>query len=229
VCYTRVVSDPTLPPAPPPPPPVPAAASVPPPPPGYGAPGFPPQAPPPPYGAPPGYGGGGWSGGPSFPHGRYAGFGARLGGTILDGLFGLLLMVPFVVVGLVLVIPAFDECVWVDQFDGTSELVCPPGAPDGAPLAAGIAIMAIGGLLVWLFFLSMLAKRGQTWGRRIANIKVVRVDNGEPPGWGRAFGRVLFAGFISGQCCYLGYLWMLWDKDKRTWHDMVAGTRVVKV
>jgi uncharacterized RDD family membrane protein YckC len=148
---------------------------------------------------------------------------------LLDGLFGLLLTLPFVAVGLVLIIPAFDECVWVDQFDGTSELVCPPGAPDGAPLTGGIAIIAIGGLLVGLFFLRMLAKRGQTWGRRIVNIKVVRVDNGQPPGWGRAIGRVLFANFISGQCCYLGYLWMLWDKDKRTWHDMVAATRVVKV
>lgn len=214
------------------------ASAPPPPPPGYGAPGYPPQAPsaappgfgsPPVYGAPPGYGGGGWSGGPSFAHGQYAGFGARLGAFLLDGLFVLLLSLPFIIVGVVLIIPAFDECVWVDQFDGTSELVCPPGAPDGAPLTAGIVVIAVGVLLVWVFFLRMLAKRGQTWGRRIANIKVVRLDNGQPPGWGRAIGRVLFANFISGQCCYLGYLWMLWDKDKRTWHDMVAGTRVIKV
>ena len=77
-------------------------------------------------------------------------------------------------------------------------------------------------------FLRMLATSGQTWGRRIAGVKVVRADNGQPPGWGRAIGRSLFAYFISGQICYLGYLWMLWDGEKRTWHDMVAGTRVIK-
>ncbi|MFT5223920.1 MAG: putative RDD family membrane protein YckC, partial [Glaciecola sp.] len=28
---------------------------------------------------------------------------------------------------------------------------------------------------------------------------------------------------------YLGYLWMLWDREKRTWHDIVVNVRVVKV
>jgi uncharacterized RDD family membrane protein YckC len=215
--------------------PTPASAPPPspPPPPVYGAPGYPPQAPPappPPYGAPPGYGGGGWSGGPSFSHGSYAGFGARLGATLLDGIFVLLLLLPFGGPAIFLIIRSLEDCVSVENFDGTSELVCPPGAPDGAMLGGGIALAVIGYLAVFIFYvIRMLAKSGQTWGRRIANIKVVRLDNGQPPGWGRAIGRVLFANFISGQCCYLGYLWMLWDKDKRTWHDMVAGTRVIKV
>ena len=38
----------------------------------------------------------------------------------------------------------------------------------------------------------------------------------------------MFAGFISGQICYLGYLWMLWDGKNQTWHDKVAGTFVVR-
>lgn len=210
--------------------PTPASAPPPPPPPGYGVPGYPPQAPPPPYGAPPGYGGGNWGGGPSFPHGQYAGFGARLGAALLDGLFMLLLLIPFAIPAIVLIIRAFDDCNTVERFDGTSELVCPPGALDGASLGGGIAIAVIGYVAVFVFYLiRKLATTGQTWGRKIANVKVVRAETGEPPGWGRAFGRVLFASFISGQCCYLGYLWMLWDRDKRTWHDMVAGTRVVKV
>ena len=25
----------------------------------------------------------------------------------------------------------------------------------------------------------------------------------------------------------LGFLWAIWEKDKRTWHDLMVGTRVV--
>jgi uncharacterized RDD family membrane protein YckC len=28
---------------------------------------------------------------------------------------------------------------------------------------------------------------------------------------------------------FLGYLWMLWDRDGRTWHDGLTRSRVVKV
>lgn len=211
--------------------PIPASAPPPPPPPGFGAAGYPPQAPPPPpYGAPPGYGGGDWGGGSAYQHGRYAGFGARLGASLLDGIFTLLMAIPFAIPAIVLVVRSLDDCVWVEAGDGTEELSCPPGAVDGASLGGGIAIGVVGILAIFVFYtLRLLATKGQTWGRRIAGVKVVRADTGAVPGWGRAFGRVLFAQFISGQCCYLGYLWMLWDKDKRTWHDMVAGTRVVKV
>ena len=72
-------------------------------------------------------------------------------------------------------------------------------------------------------------KTGQTWGRKIVGVKVVRVSDGQPPGFWRAFGRELFGNIISGQILYLGYLWMIWDKDRQTWHDKVAGTIVVKV
>jgi uncharacterized RDD family membrane protein YckC len=57
---------------------------------------------------------------------------------------------------------------------------------------------------------------------------VVRSRTGEPLGVGRAIGRQLFAGFISGQVCYLGYLWMLWDEQKQTWHDKVVDSIVVR-
>ena len=51
---------------------------------------------------------------------------------------------------------------------------------------------------------------------------------GQPIGVGKALGRYLFAAFISGQVCDLGYLWMLWDADKQTWHDKVVNSIVVR-
>jgi hypothetical protein len=33
---------------------------------------------------------------------------------------------------------------------------------------------------------------------------------------------------LSALPCFLGFFWMLWDRRKRTWHDMVANSLVVR-
>lgn len=33
----------------------------------------------------------------------------------------------------------------------------------------------------------------------------------------------------SWLCLGLGFLWMLWDKDKRTWHDRYSESQVVRL
>jgi uncharacterized RDD family membrane protein YckC len=43
---------------------------------------------------------------------------------------------------------------------------------------------------------------------------------------GRAIGRWCVR-FVSAAPIFLGYLWMLWDDDKQTWHDKVVRSRVV--
>ena len=68
---------------------------------------------------------------------------------------------------------------------------------------------------------------GQTIGKRMLGIRVYDFGgSGGPIGYGRAFIRWL-GRIISGIPCYLGYLWMLWDKEKQTWHDKLATTVVV--
>ena len=32
---------------------------------------------------------------------------------------------------------------------------------------------------------------------------------------------------VSGIVIFLGYLWMIWDGEKQTWHDKMAGSVVV--
>jgi uncharacterized RDD family membrane protein YckC len=67
---------------------------------------------------------------------------------------------------------------------------------------------------------------GQTLGKRALGIRVVSFDTGGPIGYPRAFvryiGRIISAVFI-----FLGYLWMLWDREKQTWHDKMASAVVV--
>jgi uncharacterized RDD family membrane protein YckC len=150
--------------------------------------------------------------------------------VVLDMLLYLLALLPFAIPAVVLIVGALDDCVWVDKdFGRNDELVCPPGAVDGASLAGGIVIGVIGVLVIWFVYIRALARTGQTWGRRLAGVKVVREEDGTPPGWAKAIGRTLFENFISSNLCYLGHLWMLWDSKKQTWHDKVSSTVVVKV
>jgi uncharacterized RDD family membrane protein YckC len=69
---------------------------------------------------------------------------------------------------------------------------------------------------------------GQTVGKRVMGIRVVRLSGGDELGFGggvlRYVGRL-----VSGIVCGLGYFWMLWDEEKQTWHDKIAGTVVVPV
>jgi uncharacterized RDD family membrane protein YckC len=67
---------------------------------------------------------------------------------------------------------------------------------------------------------------GQTVGKRLLGIRVIDFSSGGPIGYGRAFVRWI-ARILSGIVCLLGYLWMLWDKEKQTWHDKLAPTVVV--
>jgi uncharacterized RDD family membrane protein YckC len=67
---------------------------------------------------------------------------------------------------------------------------------------------------------------GQTIGKRATNIRVIDFNTGGPIGYMRALGRSVIAYFIS-TIFFLGYLWMLWDKEKQTWHDKAASSVVV--
>ena len=154
---------------------------------------------------------------------HYAGFWARLGGYLLDSILYGLLFVPFVIAFVVLLVIGLEDCS-TDPF--TDELVC-NGQEEVGPIIGGVGLLFVGFVVVAFVYLRALARSGQTWGRRIVGIKVVRSDDGSAPGLAKAIGRSLFAGFISANVFYLGYLWMIWDKENQTWHDKVAGTYVV--
>ncbi len=70
--------------------------------------------------------------------------------------------------------------------------------------------------------------RGQTVGKMALSIRVIDLATGSPIGYGRGFIRQLVK-IVSGAVILLGYLWMLWDREKQTWHDKAAGSVVVPV
>ncbi|MGB0113022.1 MAG: RDD family protein [Ilumatobacteraceae bacterium] len=162
----------------------------------------------------------------TLPGGPRAGFWVRVGARLLDYLLYGLLLLPFVIPGGVLIGSAYQDCVTIGD-----ELFCPPGSPDGAMIGAGIALIAVGFLVVMVIYIRALGKSGQTWGRKITNIKVVGKNDGVPIGIGRAVGRILIQMVfgIVPLVPLLDNLWMLWDDDKQTLHDKVVTSVVVKV
>lgn len=70
------------------------------------------------------------------------------------------------------------------------------------------------------------AWNGQTPGKRVMGVRIVKAD-------GSAFGLVpsilRYVGyFVSAIALGIGYIWILFDKDKQGWHDKIAGTYVVQ-
>ena len=86
------------------------------------------------------------------------------------------------------------------------------------------------GLVVAIVYFTVLigSSRGQTLGQMALGIRVIDFNTGGPIGYGRAFIRWLVS-LISAFVIFLGYLWMLWDKEKQCWHDKAANDVVVPV
>jgi uncharacterized RDD family membrane protein YckC len=135
---------------------------------------------------------------PGGPTGPRAGFWRRLGALFIDGL----------VVGVV------------------------GGVLAGVGAALDSSALIAIGYLVWLAGFAAYEiyfhgrPSGQTVGKRALGIRVVDFATGGPIGYGRS--TIRWVGrLISGLFCYLGFLWMLWDKEKQTWHDKMANDVVV--
>lgn len=77
---------------------------------------------------------------------------------------------------------------------------------------------------------------GQTWGKQLLGIRVVRMS-GEPQTFASAAAReagvkFLLFGVVGGTLAsiptILDWLWPLWDDGNRALHDMVVDTRVIR-
>jgi uncharacterized RDD family membrane protein YckC len=115
-----------------------------------------------------------------------------------------------------------------------------PVGPDGKreeviPILAGLAIGIVGTLPLAIVQMVMLARHGQTIGKRALKIKIVRMTDGENGGFAtNVLMREVLGRFIA-YIPYLGIIYGLVDdclifkEDSRCLHDGMAGTRVVKV
>jgi len=85
-------------------------------------------------------------------------------------------------------------------------------------------IMAVIVAVPWLYNIVFWLLAGQTPGKRLMGIRVVRTD-GTRVRLGNAIRRQI--GYLISATLFLGYLWILVDNRRQGWHDKLAGTMVV--
>lgn len=96
---------------------------------------------------------------------------------------------------------------------------------------------ALGALIMVIFYLGAIGfafwqlavqgSTGQTIGKGLVGIKVLRQADGAYIGAGMSILRY-FAHIIDAIPCYIGYLWPLWDEYKQTFADKICSTLVVR-
>jgi uncharacterized RDD family membrane protein YckC len=171
---------------------------------------------------------------PPRPHGfMLAGLGQRLVARILDIL---------VVLGLNIVVNGYFAYQFWQDFAPMWRAAMNDPFGDPPPPTARMEYllwaMLIVATLLWLLYEApATASRGQTLGKRIMHIKVVRLENTEPLGFGRAFRRWARLGMWTPfwGCAGLGFLFQLIDAASplfdpqlhRALHDKAARTVVV--
>jgi uncharacterized RDD family membrane protein YckC len=77
------------------------------------------------------------------------------------------------------------------------------------------------------YFTFFLGTRGQTPGKMICGLKVLRLD-GSPIGFGQAAVRTLGYSLNHFTLC-IGFLWVAFDPRKQGLHDKIAGTCEIRV
>ena len=81
-------------------------------------------------------------------------------------------------------------------------------------------------IIAYVFFAWCWTRGGQTLGMRTWKMKLVNED-GSLVSWGSALLRFAIA-IISWLVFGLGFLWSLWDKQHRTWHDIASKTKLIR-
>ncbi len=141
-----------------------------------------------------------------------AGFWLRLLAFAIDDLIIFFTFIIFVVIGLIAVEMMPGEIREIPLLR-LLEIILP-------------ALFPLGCLLALSYFTFFHLIWGQTIGKMVFGIRVTQAD-GHPLSTGRAMLRAL-AYFLSAFPLGLGFLWVGFSSSKRSWHDWIAGTIVLK-
>ena len=132
-----------------------------------------------------------------------AGWWARVGATVLDGVAILVLSLAFAFLGVI------------------------AGGAEGAAMAFIVAYFC---LIVLYAPVMLVAWDGQTLGKRAVDIRVVKLDEGSIGFWRAVLREIVVKGLLAFTALlyWLAALWPLWNGLHRAWWDYASGTRVVQ-
>ena len=136
---------------------------------------------------------------------NYAGFWIRVAATIVDAFILIAITLP----ALTLI---YGIGIWSD---------------DSAPFYRGFWDAFFSYALPIIFYVFFWVKFGATPGKMLFKLKIIDANSGNNISIAKALGRY-FAQILSILPLLLGYIWVGIDKKKRSFHDILAGTIVIK-
>ncbi len=141
--------------------------------------------------------------------GRLASPGKRLGAYLLDSL---VLFIAFFSI--------FTASIFTGGFAGFVT------GTDAAGVGVGF-LLGILLLLAYVIWALKLFTKGMTPGKKLLGMRVIKED-GTSAGFFTMLIREWIGKWISGLVLSLGFLWILFDRDKQGWHDKLMSTYVVE-
>ncbi|MDY6054954.1 RDD family protein [Micrococcus sp.] len=164
---------------------------------------------------------------------KLADTGQRAIARVLDGIIVGLIVGICIAIGTAMAAAGVASS--TSSYDAYSGSFSDGGSGVLAGMGAMLGSVVAGMLLAYAYETVMVGLWGQTLGKMIMKIKVVRASNGKTPNIGAAFVRYLipglcslipFVGFLGTILCFLS---ATFDNSGRRqgWHDKIAGTYVV--
>ncbi len=144
-----------------------------------------------------------------------AGRGARLGAVLLNGLINLAAMLPG---GILLGIGSSGQ-----QGDTLTTLQL-----------IGIGVMFLCGIALAIYQLMLYLRTGQTIGKKLMGVRVVKFTDGTNPGFGGLVGLREIVPAVIGMVPLVGGIFSIVDacfifrEDQRCIHDLMANTKVIR-
>jgi len=133
---------------------------------------------------------------------RYAGFWIRVVASLIDSILILLVTMP-----------ALYALYGADALGGEQ-------------IVQGPAHILISYVLPFVAYIFLWVKYGGTPGKRILGLRIVSIESGEHLTIGMAIIRYI-GYFVSMIALFLGLIWVAFNKQKRGWHDFMAGAVVI--
>lgn len=150
------------------------------------------------------------------PQGEFANAGLprRLAAMCYDAILSLALLMVMTFAYLMVLKLIYGET----QLKAMSEA----GTLNGDPLLSTLLLFSL-----FAFFAKFWTHNGQTLGMQVWGIRVQNADGSAIDLW-QALLRFLLA-IISFLCAGLGFWWILFDRQKRSWHDIYSGSCTVQL
>lgn len=156
---------------------------------------------------------------------RLGGRGARLGARMIDGIIEFPFICAAVLGGLFL---------WMNLDPSMRGGGGPPPlgtAPSGALFGIGVVVI----LLIVAYQWYLISTTGQTIGKRVVGVKIVKLDGSDVDFVSGVILRNWIIAFLSnipygvGSCISLVNCLMIFGEEQRCLHDQIASTRVIEV